>query len=71
MSEPCDTPPRESMMHDIWFRSLRDLVDKYGPDSAIGDLADFASNVLELCGDTPLLTEYLNERALDAMKKGK
>lgn len=59
---------RESIVHRTFIRALNDLADQYGRDSDIGDLADFAAHVLDDCGHTEQLAQYLDQRALRALE---
>lgn len=60
------TPVRQSLVHGNWTKTMTVLAASH-PEPAVRELAEFCSEVLDRCGDTHELTEYLNGRALKAL----
>ena len=67
MDEDCDTP-RAGLTTDIWVGTFQDLAEQAKEGSALEEVAEMAMNILDLCGETPLLIEYLNSKTLDVME---
>jgi hypothetical protein len=65
--EPCNTP-RRSLTHDQWAETFKRLYEKEGTDTAVGELAYFAWQVMSLCGDTDELAEFIDVRSLQAFE---
>ena len=56
----------KGLTHESWIGTLGDIVNLYGKDTAVGDLANFAAEILKRCRSTPALATYLDERAKEA-----
>jgi hypothetical protein len=65
--EPCDTP-RRSLTHDQWTETFKRLHEREGAHTAVGELAYFAWQVMDLCGDTEELAAFIDRRSIQAFE---
>lgn len=47
---------------------MKELHERNGTESAAGELAFFCWQILEKCGDSDALAEFLDQRALKALE---
>lgn len=62
------TPPRHALTHEQWAETMKALYERNGEQSAVGELAYFCWQMLEKCGDSDALAEFLDQRALKALE---
>ena len=62
------TPHRHSLVHEQWRDTMKALAERNDPPTAVGELAYFAWQVLDKCGDSDALAEFLDQRALKAFE---
>jgi hypothetical protein len=55
-------------MHDQWKETFRRLHEKEGTRTAVGELAYFAWQVMDLCGDTEELAAFIDRRSIRAFE---
>ena len=67
------TPPsqnaRRSLSHDQWAEVMKRIYAREGTETAVGECAYMCWKVLELCGDTEELAQFLDDRALHAFRE--
>lgn len=62
------TPPRQSLVHEQWRDTMKALYQRNDTTSAVGELAYFCWQVLDKCGDSDELADFLDKRALVAFE---